>query len=235
MLTLFRFGRASAFRKEDVAMTLAPQFTLVKKGTNLRGAVTHALRHAIICGEMRPGKVYSAPALGARFGVSPTPVREAMLDLVKEGMVISVPNKGFRVTEVSEADVADVTRLRLLIEPPTVRQIVPMIPESAFPRLRRLAHDVVEPAVRGKLFDYTAADRRFHLWLLEFSGNRRLVDTVATLFAQTRLLGPAGLTERGELGSAAAEHVRLVDLIEARDAPGAEELMTRHIGHACTP
>ena len=49
---------------------------------------------------MRPGVVYSAPALAARFGVSATPVREAMLDLAKEGLVSAVRNKGFRVTEV---------------------------------------------------------------------------------------------------------------------------------------
>jgi DNA-binding GntR family transcriptional regulator len=64
---------------------------------SLREQVSHALRAALIAGELRPGVVYSAPVLAAGFGVSATPVREAMLDLAKEGLVEVVRNKGFRV------------------------------------------------------------------------------------------------------------------------------------------
>ena len=71
---------------------------------SIRERVGRALRAAIVSGEMEPGTVYSAPSLGARFGVSATPVREAMIDLVREGLVEIVPNKGFRVTAIDEAD-----------------------------------------------------------------------------------------------------------------------------------
>ena len=74
---------------------------------SLREQVTSALRAAVISGEMRPGVVYSAPSLAARFRVSATPVREALLDLVKEGLVVSVRNKGFRVTEVTDRQLDD--------------------------------------------------------------------------------------------------------------------------------
>lgn len=205
-------------------------FTVLKKRESLRETVANALRAAIVSGEMEPGVVYSAPALSARFGVSATPVREAMLDLVREGMVSSVPNKGFRVTEVSEADLDRITELRLLIEPPTIRRVVPLIPDAELPRLRELAAEIVGYAERGDLIGYTEADRRFHLELLAYSDNPRLVDTIATLRSQTRLLGLAALSER-ELTDSAAEHLTLMDLIAARDAAGAFELMNRHIGH----
>ena len=84
-----------------------------------RERVADALRAALIAGELRPGEVYSAPALAARFGVSATPVREAMLDLAKEGLVDAVPNKGFRVTAVSEKQLDEYTHIRSLIEIPT--------------------------------------------------------------------------------------------------------------------
>src|SRR5439155_3131698 len=90
---------------------------------SIRERVGRALRAAIVSGEMEPGTVYSAPSLGARFGVSATPVREAMIDLVREGLVEIVPNKGFRVTAIDEADLDQITELRLLIEPPVVRQV----------------------------------------------------------------------------------------------------------------
>src|SRR3954470_11176919 len=76
---------------------------------SLREQVSHALRAALIAGELRPGVVYSAPVLAAGFGVSATPVREAMLDLAKEGLVEVVRNKGFRVTELSDRDLDELT------------------------------------------------------------------------------------------------------------------------------
>ena len=94
---------------------------------------------------MVPGEVYSAPVLGARFGVSATPVREAMVDLSREGLVETVPNKGFRVTAVSESDLDDIAALRMLIEPPTVREVTPRIPAEAIPALRGLAEAIVVP------------------------------------------------------------------------------------------
>ncbi len=96
------------------------QSNLIAAQERLRDQVAHALRAALISGELQPGLVYSAPALAADFGISATPVREAMLDLAREGLVEPVRNKGFRVTEVSGRDLDQYTELRALIEVPTV-------------------------------------------------------------------------------------------------------------------
>ncbi|WP_125614030.1 GntR family transcriptional regulator [Specibacter cremeus] len=205
--------------------------TVVKKSASLRETVTQALRAAVISGEMQPGEVYSAPMLGKRFGVSPTPVREAMLDLAKEGLVVSLPNKGFRVTEVSDEDLDEITALRLLIEPPTVREVTGRIDDDGLARLRVMAQDIVDFAATGDLIPYTEADRKFHIAVLEYSGNRRLVALISELRAHTRLLGLAPLAKTGRLRETALEHVELVDLIQAGKAAEAEDLMRRHIGH----
>lgn len=67
--------------------------------SSVRGQIVDALRAALVAGDLRPGEVYSAPVLGERFGVSATPVREAMQQLAIEGAVEVVPNRGFRVVE----------------------------------------------------------------------------------------------------------------------------------------
>jgi DNA-binding GntR family transcriptional regulator len=185
----------------------------------------------VISGELKPGEVYSAPTLGARFGVSATPVREAMLDLVREGLVISLRNKGFRVTEVSDEDLDNVAAVRQLIEPPTIRDVVPVIPAADYPRLRRLAEDIVVAAQAGDLIAYIEADRVFHVTLLAYSGNQKLVDVVSDLRSQTRLLGLTPLVESGRLLPSATEHHELMDMVEAGDGEGAEQLMRQHIGH----
>ena len=212
----------------------ASHLTTVKKNVSLRETVTQALRAAVISGEMKPGEVYSAPSLGKRFGVSPTPVREAMLDLAKEGLVVSLPNKGFRVTEVSDEDLDEIAALRLLIEPPTVKEVTPLIDAAGLALLRAMAADIVEFAGDGDLIGYTEADRKFHLTILGYSGNKRLVALIAELRSHTRLLGLAPLAATGRLRDMALEHIELVDLIEAGEAEKAQDLMRVHIGHVRT-
>jgi DNA-binding GntR family transcriptional regulator len=197
----------------------------------LRDQVAHALRAALISGELRPGSVYSAPALAEDFGISATPVREAMLDLAREGLVEPVRNKGFRVTEVDERDLDQYTEIRALIEIPTVGRVTRVAARDELEALRPVAEEIVHAAREHDLIGYLEADRRFHLALLGLAGNERLVETVGDLRKRTRLYGLTALDERGNLVPSAEEHLELLDIMLAGDAEGAEACMTRHLGH----
>ncbi|KPI14691.1 transcriptional regulator, GntR family with FCD sensor domain containing protein [Actinobacteria bacterium OK074] len=217
-------------------MPAAPQHspvlpTLGGRGPSYRERVADALRAALIAGELRPGEVHSAPALATRFGVSATPVREAMLDLVKEGLVDTVPNKGFRVTAVSEAQLDEYTHIRALIEIPTTVQLAATADPVALEALRPDAEAIVTSAAAGDLIAYVEADLRFHLGLLALAGNAHLVDVVRDLRRRSRLYGLTALAEQGRLQASAEEHVELLDALLARDGAAVREVMTRHLGH----
>ena len=197
----------------------------------LRDQVAHALRAALISGELRPGVVYSAPTLAEDFGISATPVREAMLDLAREGLVEPVRNKGFRVTEVDERDLDQYTEIRALIEIPMVARITRIAAQEDLEALRPVAEDIVRAAREHDLIGYLEADRLFHLTLLGLAGNERLVETVGDLRKRSRLYGLTALDESGDLIPSAEEHLELLDLMLAGDAKGAEKCMTRHLGH----
>ncbi|MFE0100486.1 GntR family transcriptional regulator [Streptomyces sp. NPDC059009] len=197
----------------------------------LRDQVGHALRAALISGELEPGQVYSAPGLAEDFGISATPVREAMLDLVREGLVEPVRNKGFRVTEVDEGDLDQYTEIRLLIEVPMIGRITRGAVREDLEALRPVAEEIVRAARDHDLIGYVEADRQFHLSLLGLGGNARLVETVGDLRKRSRLYGLTGLDERDQLVPSAEEHVELLDLMLAGDVRGAEQCMTRHLGH----
>ncbi|MFJ9426320.1 GntR family transcriptional regulator [Streptomyces sp. NPDC101249] len=201
------------------------------KRSSYRERVADALRAALVTGELRPGEVYSAPALATRFGVSATPVREAMLDLAKEGLVDAVPNKGFRVTEVSERQLDEYTHVRALIEIPTTVALAGAAPRDALEALRPAAREIVTAAAAGDLIAYVEADTRFHLGLLALSGNAHLVDVVADLRGRSRLYGLTALVEAGRLTASAQEHLDLLDALVAHDGPAVRAVMTRHLGH----
>ncbi|MFB7269110.1 GntR family transcriptional regulator [Streptomyces sp. NPDC056244] len=199
---------------------------------NLREEIIETLRAAVISGQLRPGVVYSAPSLAEQFGVSSTPVREAMLDLVREGLVEAVRNKGFRVTELSEQDLDDITHLRALIEIPTVRRIAEAgVDPAVIERLRPLAAGIEDAARRQDLIAHVTIDMEFHLTLLGLTGNSYLVETVRSLRSRSRIYGLSILAAHDQLVPSSHEHAELLDLIEAGDADGAEELMRRHMGH----
>ncbi|MGW2179928.1 GntR family transcriptional regulator [Streptomyces sp. NPDC001732] len=198
---------------------------------HLRDQVGNALRAALIAGELRPGVIYSAPALAAEFGVSATPVREAMLDLAREGLVEAVRNKGFRVTELTEQDLDDFTEIRAMIEVPTVGRITAMGRTEELEALRPLARAIVDAAAEQDIIGYLEADRRFHLELLGLAGNRRLVEEVGNLRKRSRLFGLNKLAETGKLVQSAEEHVQLLDLMVAGDVQGAESCMLAHMSH----
>ncbi|GAA2465888.1 GntR family transcriptional regulator [Streptomyces mauvecolor] len=204
---------------------------LIVAQERLRDQVAHALRAALVAGELRPGTIYSAPGLAADFGISATPVREAMLDLAREGLVEPVRNKGFRITEVSERDLDQYKELRALIEVPTVGRVTDTASAEQLEALRPVAEEIVDRARAHDLIGYLDADRRFHLRLLGLAGNERLVETVGDLRKRSRLYGLTRLDERGELISSAQEHVELLDLMLSGDRPAAEACMARHLGH----
>lgn len=198
---------------------------------SLRSRVKDALRESMIAGDMEPGKVYSAPTLAEMLGVSATPVREAMIDLEREGLVTPLRNKGYRVVAISDKDLDDLTELRALIEVPTVAKIARMAEPERIETLRPLAEELNRTAEAGALREFVRADMEFHLELLAIAGNLQIIEDARRLRSMSRLSGLAELAESGRLSATAREHGELLDLLLVRDVAGAEELMQRHIGH----
>jgi DNA-binding GntR family transcriptional regulator len=199
---------------------------------SLREEITTILRGAVMSGEMEPGVVYSAPSLAERFGVSATPVREAMLDLAKEDLVEVVPNKGFRVVQLSGAELDALTEIRALLEVPVVRRLAADgVDPVALEALRPLALAIEDAARRRDFIAHVTYDLDFHLGLLALAGNPRLVEIVRSLRQGSRLYGLRGLPDDSTVFASFHEHAELLDLVAAHDADGAEALMRRHIGH----
>jgi DNA-binding GntR family transcriptional regulator len=193
--------------------------------------VAAALRSALITGSLRPGVVYSAPTLAAQFGVSATPVREAMLDLAKEKLVEVIRNKGFRVAELTQQDLDDVAELRLLIEVPIIARLARNPDRHALEGLRPLAEAIEAAAEEEDMIGLINADTAFHLGLLELAKNKHLVQLVSDLRARSRLYRLSVLATQGELWRTVSEHTELLNVVIAGDEERARQLMAHHIQH----
>ena len=217
--------------EEDAGALQLPSF---HQQSSLREQVADALRAHLVSGRMRPGVLYSAPKLAAEFGVSATPVREAMLDLVSEGLVDVVRNKGFRVTHLSEAELDAMAEWRALIEVPVMGMIAESCEGERIPAvkaLRKVADAITDAAARKDLVAYIELDTEFHLRFLELHGNAHIVAVIRDLRRRSRLYGLEDLAGTGLMLRLCEEHQQMVDAALERDGETMRTLMAQHIGH----
>ncbi|WP_405883471.1 MULTISPECIES: GntR family transcriptional regulator [unclassified Streptomyces] len=206
----------------------------VVQRASVRGQILDALRTALVAGELAPGEVYSAPVLGERFGVSATPVREAMQQLALEGAVEVVPNRGFRVVRRGTRELAELAEIRALIEVPVMLRLARAVPAARWAELRPLAEATVRAASAGCRATYAESDRAFHRAVLALAGNDQLVRIAEDLHrrAQWPLVGGPVSRGRADLVADAAEHTALLDALIAQDLPVVGTLVREHFAGA---
>jgi DNA-binding GntR family transcriptional regulator len=198
---------------------------------NLRSQAAEVIRASIVGGELEPGEIYSAPSLAERLGVSATPVREAMLDLAKDGLVEPVRNRGFRISVVDDDALDEISDLRHLLEVPAMGMVIDRASDEELMPLFEKVSAIERAAEVPDVPRFLLADRDFHLSLLGLTGNERLVQLVGQLRTQTRLIGIKGLAESGQLMASALEHRPILEAVCRRDAAAAETLMRQHLDH----
>ncbi|MGY1496495.1 GntR family transcriptional regulator [Streptomyces sp. QTS52] len=199
--------------------------------SSVRGQILDALRAALVEGELAPGEVYSAPALGDRFGVSATPVREAMQQLAMEGAVEVVPNRGFRIVERGARELAELAEIRALIELPVLLRLARTVPAERWTELRPLADATSHAASTGCRATYAETDRAFHRAVLSLAGNTQLVQLADDLHrrAQWPLVDTKADTSRSALMADAADHGTLLDALAAGDVSVVQSLVRNHV------
>jgi len=195
---------------------------------NLREQVVKRVRTEIISGHSGPGSMYSAPSLAASLGLSTTPVREALLELARSGLIEPVRNRGFRVMEPTLTELHNLFDLREVLEVHLARTIA-RAPGRRLTDLYSLADEIAHAVEREDVRAYLEADRRFHHAFTAQAGNALLTETVMALRNRMRLYGISSRAGYERQSQSVTEHYRLLDLAQAGDERAIAELMCRHI------
>ena len=198
---------------------------------NLREHVLQRVRAEIISGQSGPGKMYSAPSLAADLGVSTTPVREALLDLARGGLIEPMRNRGFKVVEPTVEELHNLFDMRELVE---VRAAEIVASRLAGKRqetraLTPLADAVAAAVEKDDLYGYLEADRRFHQAFLSAAGNPILTEVAMGLRDKMRLHGIGSRAGLERQAASVTEHYRLIELAEAGDVGEIRSLASHHI------
>lgn len=206
-----------------------PTMQPIAAEASLGARVRDAIRNAIVVGQLAPGQLYSVQTLADVFGVSRTPVREALIDLAGQGMVRFERNRGVRILETSIHDLEEVFTLRVLLEVPATYRAAEQITEAALRGLRRELAAMERAAADDDEPTLMRHDRRFHTVLLAMSGNRRLAEYVDHLRDLVLTRGASTVGRSRSLADIVAEHRAVLERVEARDGPGSAAAMRAHI------
>ncbi len=188
--------------------------------------VAEQLRQRIFRRELEPGSWIDELKIAEEFGISRTPLREALKVLAAEGLVTMKLRRGAYVTEVSDKDLHDVYHLLSLLESDAAGVVAARATEEQLQELQALHRDLAAAVDdRDRFF---ALNERFHMRLLELADNRWRNQMVADLRKVMKLNRHNSLLKQGRIAESLQEHAQILAALQARDAEGAERATRAH-------
>jgi DNA-binding GntR family transcriptional regulator len=188
--------------------------------------VAELLRQRIFRRELEPGSWIDEVKLAQEYGISRTPLREALKVLAAEGLVTMKVRRGAYVTEVSERDLAEVYHLLALLESDAAAVVAERATAAELGELQKLHEELA--AAAGQRDQFFAINERFHMRLLELAANRWRNQMVADLRKVMKLNRHQSLLKSGRIAESLDEHAAIVEALRRRDPAAARERMLQH-------
>jgi DNA-binding GntR family transcriptional regulator len=166
--------------------------------------------------------------LALEFGISRTPVREAMAQLERDGLVRSVPRRGIYVVRKTRREVIEMITAWAALESMAARLITQHAGGEAIASLRRMFATFEGGEVAAKLDEYSEVNIEFHQAIIRMSHNRVLIDLAENLFTHMRMIRRKTIGEKDRADRSIRDHMHIIEALEARDTARAEELVRAH-------
>jgi DNA-binding GntR family transcriptional regulator len=166
--------------------------------------------------------------LAADFGVSRTPVREAMAQLEREGFVRSVPRRGVYVVRKTRREVIELITAWAALESMAARLITQTAPDEEIAALRRMFATFENGEVRAHLDEYSDVNIEFHQAIIRMSSNSTLINLAENLFTHMRMIRRKTIGEMDRADRSIRDHMQIIEALEARDTARAEALVRDH-------
>ena len=197
--------------------------------TALYQEVAERLRQRIFAHELTPGDWIDEQKLAEQYGISRTPLREALKVLASEGLVELKPRRGCYVTEISRQDLDDIFPLMAMLEGRCAGDATRKAQAADIAALNDI-HEHLESAARdGRIEAFFEANQEFHLRIQELAGNRWLVSVIQDLRKVLKMSRLHSLSLEGRLQQSLNEHRAIMAAFKAGDATKAEALMHDHL------
>ena len=166
--------------------------------------------------------------LAQDFGISRTPVREAMAQLEREGFVRSVPRRGVYVVRKTKREVIEMITAWAALESMAARLITEHASDADIAGLRRMFATFEGDKLHAKLDEYSDVNIKFHQTIIKLSGNAVLISLAENLFTHMHMIRRQTIGEEDRVDRSIHDHMNIIQALEARDTERAEDLVRQH-------
>jgi len=187
------------------------------------------IRRAIRDGKIPRGQLFSESSLAESLGVSRTPVREALLNLFRDGVVEIVPKRGYRLAELDEAAISEIRLLRVALEQLVVGRLCKTATPTDIRELRKILKGAISAGKDPSQADMYSIDEAFHIRMAEMTGLLQIRRELLSVRGKMYLIASGTEVAPRRNESVIREHQALVDALERHDCKSARRAITEHV------
>jgi DNA-binding GntR family transcriptional regulator len=198
-------------------------------GRSIAEKTYRRLRLAIVECRLAPGQRLTEASIAQKLQVGETPTREALRQLVLEGLLQVTPRHGYLVAPITLRDVHELFELRLLIEPPTAAMAARNFREASLPVLQKLSEVGYADGSQDSVRKFLRANTELHVHVAQLSGNRRLLQLITQLLSESERLINFGMLSHPQSKQTVGEHQQLLEALAGRDPDSARRIMDEHV------
>lgn len=201
----------------------------ISRRKTTKDIVYDELKKAILNGSIGTREILTETTLSETLNTSRTPIREAVADLMRQGLLVQIPRKGFHVREVSEGEKEQILFLRQSIESEGLRKLAPNITEEQIKELENFILGQERAMLKDDRVQYIELDQVFHRKILEFANQNLLEQIFQEVYNLTRLIGHNALMKKGRMSEVIQEHNAIISALKDNDKSEAANSMMKHL------
>ena len=205
------------------------KFAAIKQPESLAKMAYEAIRKSILSGQWKIGELYNEKAIAADLGISRTPVREALLELASQDLIIFLPRRGLMVNRFTRHDVDEIFELRKAIELAAVEKITVADPPFDLFEIEEALLSQRKAVKQKDYFAFMEADRLFHTGFSELTNNRRLIAILDNIRDMIHVMGAKALALEGRSIEVIEEHQTIFEAVKKGNIEEARRAMAYHL------
>ncbi len=204
-------------------------FQPIMKEETTKERVYKQIKSAILYGQISNNEIFTEVQLAESLNTSRTPVREALLDLTKEGLVVTIPRKGLAVRKVTDHELEQIFLLRTSIEGEVIKKATRMIADEQVEGLEQLCLEQEKAMKDNDDLRFISLDQEFHASIMKISNYDLIEQLLLNLHDLTRLIGLQVIKRHNRMDDVLFEHRQIIKALKEKDENLASKYMIEHL------
>lgn len=201
---------------------------IIKEETT-KERVYKEIKGAILTGRISADEIFTEVKLAETLNTSRTPVRESLQDLLKEGLIVSIPRKGLAVRKVTKIEMEQIFLLRKSIESEVIQKLAEKIAEDQLQVLSQICEEQEEAMNSGDEVSFISLDQEFHLTLTKFANYELIQQILLNLHNLCILIGLQAVKKKNRMNEVLLEHRAIIQALSEKNPDKSAETIIDHL------